>query len=218
MYLGKQDFLFPSLAPRAFQFFLGRTAEQKGKKEGGWGEGIFALLRLELERFRFPLIKRKPKQKIFHLLLKEKNGGRKNKKCNEKISVLVRRSEAEASGNAPIELPRSTSVKLSSEPPRARRVISRGSVQKKLEFQPKGTANLQFQSFGKFYAPAVRSPRLRARLKGLILQRFATLCVAKKKCFGFGFGSSFWRSQSKTKFCNQSFFVSHLAKLGSDNF
>ena len=140
MYLGKQDFLLQSLAPRAFQFFLGRTAEQKGKKEGGWGEGIFALLRLELERFRFPLIKRKPKQKIFHLLLKEKNGGRKNKKCNEKISVLVRHSEAEARGNAPIELPRSTSVKLSSEPPRARRVISRGSVQKKLEFQPKGTA------------------------------------------------------------------------------
>ena len=103
---------------------------------------------------------------------------------------MVRRSEAEASGNAPTELPRSTSVKLSSEPPRARRVISRGSVQKKLEFQPKGTANLQFQSFWKFYAPAVRSPRLRARLKGLILQRFATLRVAKKKCFGFGFGSS----------------------------
>ena len=54
-----------------------RAWKQKGKKERGWGEGIFALLRLELERFRFPLIKRKPKQKIFHLLLKEKNGGRK---------------------------------------------------------------------------------------------------------------------------------------------
>ena len=112
----------------------------------------------------------------------------------------------------------SRSVRSGSEPPRARRVVSRGSVQKKLEFQPKGTANLQFQSFRKFYAPAVRSPRLRARMKGLILQRFTTLRVAKKKCFGFGFGSSFWRSQSKTKFCNQSFFVSLLAKLGSDNF
>ena len=121
-----------------------KPEKQKGKKEGGWGEGIFALLRLELEHFRFPLNKRKPKQKFFHLLLKEKNGGLKNKKCNEKISVLVRRSEAEASGNAPIELPRSTSVKLSSEPPRARRVISRGSVQKKLEFQPKGTAIFQY--------------------------------------------------------------------------
>ena len=80
---------------------LNPAEKQKGKKEGGWGEGIFALLRIELERFRFPLIKRKPKQKIFHLLLKEKNGGRKNKKCNEKISVLVCCSGAEASGNAP---------------------------------------------------------------------------------------------------------------------
>jgi len=53
--------------------------EQKGKKEGGWGEGIFALLRLRTERFRLSLIKRKPKQKIFHLLLKEKNGGGRKK-------------------------------------------------------------------------------------------------------------------------------------------
>jgi len=53
-------------------------------------------------------------------------GGRKKlKKCIEKISVLVRRSGAEASGNAPIELPRSTSVKLSTEPPRAERVVMR---------------------------------------------------------------------------------------------
>jgi len=82
------------------------SAKQAGKKEGGWGEcpenllckngvKIFALLRLRIERFRFPLIKRKPKQKIFHILLKEKNGGRKKlKKCNEKISVLVCRSPA----------------------------------------------------------------------------------------------------------------------------
>ena len=54
-----------------------RALKQKGKKEGGLGEGIFALLRIELERFRFPLNKRKSKQKIFHLLLKEKNGGAK---------------------------------------------------------------------------------------------------------------------------------------------
>jgi len=102
MYLGKQHFLFQSPISQKIQFVLGRTAEQKGKKEGGWGEGIFALLRLRIERFRFPLIKRNPKQKIFHLLLKEKNGGRKKlKKCNEKISVLFRRSVAEASGNAP---------------------------------------------------------------------------------------------------------------------
>jgi hypothetical protein len=175
-----------------------KPEKQKGKKEGGWGEGIFALLRLELERFRFPLIKRKTKQKIFHLLFKEKNGGQKKIKNVMKKFLfwfaIAERRQAET------------------------HLIILDSVQKKLEFQPKGTANLQFQSFRKFYAPAVRSPRLRARLKGLILQRFATLRVAKKKCFGFGFGSSFWQSQSKTKFCNQSFFVSPLAKLGSDNF
>jgi len=141
-----------------------------GKKEGGLGEGIFALLRLKLEHFRFSLIKRKPKQKVFQILLKEKNGGRKKlKKCIEKISVLVRRRGAEASGNAPIELPRSTSVKLSSEPPRARRVISRGSVQNKFGLRPTDTANLQFQRFWKFCAPAARSLRLRAEKKGLIL-------------------------------------------------
>src|SRR3989344_1985879 len=54
-----------------------KPEKQKGKKEGGWGEGIFALLRIRIERFRFSLIKRKPKQKIFHFLLKEKNGGQK---------------------------------------------------------------------------------------------------------------------------------------------
>jgi len=145
-------------------------------------------------------------------------GRKKLKKCIEKISVLVRCSGAEARGNAPTELPLYRSVRESSEPPRAPRVISRGSVQKRLEFQPKGTANLGFQRFGKdlfLPAPAARS---RSAQKGLNLQRFATLRAAKKKCFGFGFGSSFWRSQSKTKFCNQSFFVSPMAKFRSDNF
>ncbi len=79
-----------------------RTWKQKGKKERGLGKGIFALLQLRIKRFRFALIKRKPKQKIFHLLLKEKNGGRKKiKECIENFTVLVRRSVAKASGNAP---------------------------------------------------------------------------------------------------------------------
>ena len=55
-----------------------KPEKQKGKKEGGWGEGIFALLRLKLERFRFSLTKRNPKQKIFQILLKEKMGAEKN--------------------------------------------------------------------------------------------------------------------------------------------
>jgi hypothetical protein len=170
------DILIFSNKIKAPQKNRAKPEKQKGKKEGGWGEGIFALLRLRIERFRFSLIKRKPKQKIFHLLLKEKNGGQKKLKNVMKKFLfwfaVAERRQAET------------------------HLIILGSVQKKLEFQPKGTANLQFQSFRKFYAPAVRSPRLRARLKGLNLRAFATLRVAKKKCFGFGFGSSFWRSQS----------------------
>jgi hypothetical protein len=83
--------------------------KQKGKKEGGLGEGIFALLRLRIERFRFSLIKRNTKQKNFLFLLKEKIAREKIKKCRENFSVLVCRSpatkcginSAEASGNAP---------------------------------------------------------------------------------------------------------------------
>jgi hypothetical protein len=78
-----------------------RSEKQKGKKEGGLGDGIFALLRLRLERFRFSLIKRNTKQKNFLFLLKEKFAREKIKKCRENFSVLVCRSEAEASGNAP---------------------------------------------------------------------------------------------------------------------
>ena len=98
-----------------------KPEKQKGKKEGGWGEGIFALLRLRLERFRFPLIKRKPKQKIFHILLKEKNGGRKKLKNVMKKFLfwfaVAERRQAET------------------------HLIILDFVQKRLEFQPKGTAS-----------------------------------------------------------------------------
>ena len=66
-----------------------KPEKQKGKKEGGLGEGIFALLRLKIERFRFPLIKRNTKQINFLFLLKEKIAREKNKKCRENLSVLV---------------------------------------------------------------------------------------------------------------------------------
>jgi len=86
-----------------------KPEKQKGKKEGGPGEGIFALLRIKIERFRFSLNKRNTKQKNFLFLLKEKIAREKIKKCRENFSVLVCRSpatkcginSAEASGNAP---------------------------------------------------------------------------------------------------------------------
>ena len=55
-----------------------KPEKQKGKKEGGLGEGIFAFLQLRIERFRFSSVERQVKQKNFLFLLKEKNGARKN--------------------------------------------------------------------------------------------------------------------------------------------
>jgi hypothetical protein len=112
-----------------------KPEKQKGKKEGGWGEGIFALLRLRLERFRLSLIKRKSKQKIFHPLLKEKNGGQKKLKNVMKkflfwFAVAERRQPETHQQNYQF----SRSVRFRSEPPRAPRVVSRGSIQKRLEF------------------------------------------------------------------------------------
>jgi hypothetical protein len=128
-----------------------RALKQKGKKEGGWGEGIFALLRIRIERFRFSLIKRKPKQKIFHLLLKEKRGAEKNMK---QAYILL------SFGNvklrfAPffISLTR-LNIKnvmkkflfwfaVAERRQAETHLIILDSVQKKLEFQPKGTAILR---------------------------------------------------------------------------
>ena len=63
-------------------------------------------------------------------------------------------------------------------------------LQKKLEFQPKGTANLRFCQFRQNCEQSKALQKSRFARKGLNLQRFATLRVGKKKCFGFGFGSS----------------------------
>ena len=145
-------------------------------------------------------------------------GGKKIKNVMKKFLFWFAVAERRQAETHRLNYKFSRSVRFRSEPPRTRSVRQSGFCSKKVRIQPKGTANLQFQSFGGFLflpAPAARS---RSARKGLILKGFATLRVAKKKCFGFGFGSSFWWSQSKTKFCNQSFFVSPLAKLGSDNF
>ena len=131
--------------PKSAAAPAGQALKQKGKKEGGWGKGIFALLRLELERFRFSLIKRKPKQKFFHLLLKEKNGGQKKiKNVMKKFLFWFAVAERRQAETHRLNYQFSRSVRFSSEPPRTRSVVSRGSVQKKLEFQPKGTASWNF--------------------------------------------------------------------------
>ena len=105
------------------------------------GEGIFALLQLELERFRFPLIKRKPKQKIFQFLLKEKiRGQKKIKNVMKKFLfwfAVAKRRQAETH-QLNYHALRAYDLVQSYHARGA--CVSRGSVQNELEFQPKGTA------------------------------------------------------------------------------
>ena len=76
--------------------------QQAGKKEGGWGEGIFARLltapkaRLGWERLRSLAPSREAKQNIFQFLLEEK-GSRAKIEKREKCFALRRR---QAGGDA----------------------------------------------------------------------------------------------------------------------
>jgi hypothetical protein len=71
--------LFPKAAASA-----NRAIQQAGKKEGGWGEGIFA----RLLRKRSPtamLVQSRVPQKSFLFLLEEKIGRAQNKKLRRKL-------------------------------------------------------------------------------------------------------------------------------------
>ena len=74
--------------------------------------------------------------------------------------------------------------------PRAPRVISRDDFQNKFGFHPKGTAILRFCRFWQNWKQSFALHTARCARKGLVLQRFATLRVAKRKVLGFGFETS----------------------------
>ncbi|MBU4141354.1 hypothetical protein KKE99_00565, partial [Patescibacteria group bacterium] len=69
--------------------------QQAGKKEGGWGEGIFARL-LSAEGgmgwesvSAIPLLAEYQNRKIFFSLIEKDFGGARLKKCKENFSVLL---------------------------------------------------------------------------------------------------------------------------------
>ena len=70
-------FLFPKAAAPAK-----RAIQQAGKKEGGWGEGIFARLPKKQSPAAL-LVKSRTQQKSFLFLLEEKIGRAQIKKCRE---------------------------------------------------------------------------------------------------------------------------------------
>jgi hypothetical protein len=72
-----------------------KPEKQKGKKEGGLGEGIFARLltapkaRLGWERFRLSALAEGQNRNIFFSLVEKNFGGARIKKCRENVSVLL---------------------------------------------------------------------------------------------------------------------------------
>ncbi|MFH0854800.1 MAG: hypothetical protein V1891_04920 [bacterium] len=73
-----------------------RALKQAGKKEGGWGEGIFARLRFPRRRrgwggsvSAIPPKAEYQNRKIFFSLIEKDFGGARLKKCKENFSVLL---------------------------------------------------------------------------------------------------------------------------------
>src|SRR3989338_6539932 len=137
---------------------------EDGSTGGGWGEECRSVRAWKPRRTAQKLLGRNRAEISLSFFEFFSEGARKRKIVRENFCEVAAGALAEAGGGA-----RAYDLVQSHHALRA--CVSRGSAQKRLEFQPKGTANLQFQSFRKFYAPAVRSPRLRAGRKGLILQR-----------------------------------------------
>jgi hypothetical protein len=109
--------------------------KQAGKKEGGWGEGIFARLLCPPKAGwgweAFPPFGIKPniKAKQFSIPFKRKKGARKIQKIERKLFCFARRNSA---GRKRWGGSKSQNLDFR---------------QKKFGFCPKGTANLQFQRF-----------------------------------------------------------------------
>jgi len=93
-----------------------RALKQAGKKEGGWGEGIFARLRFPRRRrgwggsvSAIPPKAEYQNRKIFFSLIEKNFGGARLKKCRENFSVLL----AEAKRRRAETLSRIQSAKFS---------------------------------------------------------------------------------------------------------
>ncbi len=92
------SFLFQCVPPPSTKFFRVKP-KQAGKKEGGWGEGIFARLPIRRRRTMgwesvsaIPLVRGRQNRKIFFSLFEKNFGGARLKKCKENFSVLLAES------------------------------------------------------------------------------------------------------------------------------
>ena len=187
--------------------------KQKGKKEGGLGEGIFARPLPEAKpRCTARKLHGRNRAKISLSFLEFFSGGTQKKSCKGKFLRGSRRSD---SGGGR----RGESVRFSSEPPRAPRVRQSGFCSKKVRISTKRYRQFTISAFWKEIASARCAS---AGARSAPDPQFATICHAPR---GEKETAWFWIwkfvcAKRKAKFCfaNQSFFVSPLAKLGSDNF
>ncbi|MBU4375005.1 hypothetical protein KKH38_00660, partial [Patescibacteria group bacterium] len=82
---------------------------------------------------------------------------------------------------------------------RRARVSRRDFLQKKFGFYPRHTANFENLKFRGNYRRSKAPQTAREARQALNLQQFATLRAAKRKCFGFGFESSFGQSPKQNE-------------------
>jgi hypothetical protein len=164
------------------------------RRRRGWGGRVSA----------FPLLRGRQNGKIFVSLIEKIFGGARLKKCRENFSVLpvavAKRRRAETLGGI-------QSAKSSGFCSKKVRISSKQYRQFTILSFWEDIASRQSRSAG-----AIRAPKL----------HFATICHAPR-----GEKEMFWfwswkfvlaKPKAKRSFVNQSFFVSPLAKLGSDNF
>jgi len=81
----------------------GEARKQAGKKEGGWGEGIFA--RLPKRSPAALLVESRTQQKSFLFLLEEKEIARQIKKCEENFFAGWRGFRAAAGRSVKVRSP-----------------------------------------------------------------------------------------------------------------
>jgi len=160
---------------------------EDGSAGGGWGEECRAVRAWKPRRTARTLGGRNRAEISLSFFEFFSGGARKRKIVRENFCEVTAEALAEAGGGA-----RAYDLVQSHHALRA--CISRGSAQKKFGFRPKGTANLQFQHFGKRLPRRVAPQQARFARQSPILRGFATLRVAKRKRLGFGFGSSFGQS------------------------
>jgi hypothetical protein len=78
-------------------------------------------------------------------------------------------------------------------------------LQKKFGFRPKGTAFLRLRRLSDYFSRLRRERPARAARRKPARKGFATLRVAKKKCFGLGLGSSTGEARINLKFITNLF-------------